>query len=177
MSEVNQLDEIEIVDLEEYACADRPIPKRVKYYLIKVDDEKFRVQSPIKASEILIVADLDPCDYNLIQKFRGGRSLELEPDQVIDLREPGVERFVSIPSSDINIIVNGRQEVVNKKRLSFSEIVNIAHDGNPPTGEFICFTVTYSNGPRQNPEGTLTEGQFIKVKCGMKLYVRTTDKS
>ena len=38
--EIDELDEIEVVDLEEYACSGKPIPKRVKYYLIKVDKEK-----------------------------------------------------------------------------------------------------------------------------------------
>lgn len=73
MSEINVLDEIEVVDLEEYACSDKPIPKHVKYYLIRVDDEKLRVRSPITANEILIASDLDPCEYRLEQKFKGGR--------------------------------------------------------------------------------------------------------
>jgi len=96
------LDEIEVVDLEEYACSDRPMPKRVKYYLIKVDKEKFRVQSPITAKEILIAAGLDPCEYHLQQKFRGGKREKLEPDQEVDLKKPGVERFESVPMEACN---------------------------------------------------------------------------
>jgi len=34
MSEVDMLDEIEVVDLEEYACFGKPIPKHVKYYCL-----------------------------------------------------------------------------------------------------------------------------------------------
>ena len=55
MTDVMELDEIEVVDLEEYACSDKPIPKKVKYYLIKVDKDKIRVQSPIKASELSLI--------------------------------------------------------------------------------------------------------------------------
>lgn len=102
MSEVEELDEIEVIDLEEYACAGKPIPKRVKYYLIKVDKEKIRVQSPITAKQILIAAGLNPCEYHLQQKFQGGKREKLEPDQVIDLREPGVERFESVPKEACN---------------------------------------------------------------------------
>ena len=101
MSEV-ELDEIEVVDLEEYACSDKPIPKHVKYYLIKVDKEKFRVQSPITAKEILIVAGLNPEEYHLQQKFRGGKREKLEPDQEVDLTKPGVERFESVPKEACN---------------------------------------------------------------------------
>jgi len=102
MLEVEVLDEIEVVDLEEYACSDKPIPKRVKYYLIKVDREKFRVESPITVKEILTVAGLDPCEYHLQQKLRGGKREKLEPDQEVDLRKPGVERFESVPTEACN---------------------------------------------------------------------------
>tara|TARA_Y100000031_G_C8227233_1_gene389008 strand:- start:1509 stop:1820 length:312 start_codon:yes stop_codon:yes gene_type:complete len=102
MTDVMELDEIEVVDLEEYACSDKPIPKRVKYYLIKVDKDKIRVQSPIKASEILIAADLDPCEYHLQQKLKGGKRKKLEPDEIVDLREPGIERFETVPKEACN---------------------------------------------------------------------------
>lgn len=176
MSHTEELDEIEVVDLEEYACSDKPIPKRVKYYLIKVDQEKIRVQSPITADEILIAAGLDTCDYHLEQKFKGGKTVELEPDQLIDLREAGIEHFVSVPSKDISIIVNGREKIVEGKKLSFSDLIRLAFD-NPPTGENICFTVTYRNGTKQNPEGTMVEGSTVKIKCGMVFNVTATDKS
>ncbi len=100
--DVDVLDEIELVDLEEYACSDRPIPIRVKYYLVKVDKEKIRVQSPISAKEILIAAGLDPCEYHLQQKFKGGKRKKLEPDEEVDLRKPGVERFESVPTEACN---------------------------------------------------------------------------
>lgn len=176
MHDADLLDEIEVIDLEEYACSGKPIPKRVKYYLIKVDDDKVRVQSPITTKEILIAVDLDPCDYRLEQKFKDGRTVELEPDQRIDLREPGIEQFISVLTKTISIIVNGREKTVEAKKLSFIELVRLAFD-NPPTGENICFTITYRKGPKQNPEGTMVEGDVIKVKCGMVFNVTATDKS
>ncbi|MDR4485261.1 MAG: multiubiquitin domain-containing protein [Nitrospirales bacterium] len=176
MSEVDVPDEIEVVDLEEYACSGKPIPKRVKYYLIRVDNEKIRVQSPIRAEAILIAADLDPCEYRLEQRFKGGKTVALEPDQLIDLREPGIEHFVSIPTKDIFIIINGREKTVEKKKLSFAELIRLAFE-NPPTGENIYFTVTYWNGPKKKPEGSMVEGDIVKIKCGMVFNVTPTDKS
>lgn len=102
MTDLDVLDEIEVVDLEEYACSDKPIPVRVKYYLIKIDKEKIRVQSPISAKEILIAAGLDPSEYHLQQKFRGGKRKKLDLDQEVDLRKPGVERFESVPAEACN---------------------------------------------------------------------------
>lgn len=102
MNEIDELDEVEVVDLEEYACSGKPIPKRVKYFLIKVDKEKIRVQSPITAGGILTAANLDPCEYHLQQKLKGGKRKKLEPDQIVDLSEPGVERFESVPKEACN---------------------------------------------------------------------------
>jgi hypothetical protein len=171
-----ELDEIEVIDLEEYACSDRPIPKHVKYFKIRVDKEKFNVQSPITAKEILIVADLDPCDYGLEQILRGGERVRLEFDHVVDLREPGIERFETILTKEIQIIVNGREKFVTSKVLSFSEIVALAFD-DPPTGPNICFTITFRKGHDSKPEGTLVEGETIKIKKGEIFNVTATDKS
>lgn len=102
MSESDVIDEIEVIDLEKYACSSKPIPKRVKYYLIKVDKEKIRVQSPITATEILVTAGLDPCEYHLQQKLIGGKREKLEPHQIVDLSSPGIERFESVPKEACN---------------------------------------------------------------------------
>lgn len=77
---------------------------------------------------------------------------------------------------DYTIIVNGRQKVVTKNELSFTEIVALAFD-NPPTGPNIVFTVTYRKGEGNKPEGTLIEGETVKIKSGMVFNVTATDKS
>lgn len=77
----------------------------------------------------------------------------------------------------ITIVVNGREKEVPKKdELTFDELVDLAFD-NPPTGEFICFTITYRKGHGDKPEGTLPEGESVKVKDGMIFNVTATDKS
>ena len=79
-------------------------------------------------------------------------------------------------NKDFTIIVNGRQKVVTAKELSFVEIVALAFD-NPPTGPNIIFTVTYRRGDGNKPEGTLVEGETVKIKEGMIFNVTATDKS
>lgn len=78
--------------------------------------------------------------------------------------------------NDITIVVNGRRKAVDEKVLSFDEIVHLAFD-DPPTGEFICFTITYRRGPRGNQQGTVDEGESVKIKNGMIFNVTVTDKS
>jgi hypothetical protein len=77
---------------------------------------------------------------------------------------------------ETTIIVNGREKIVTTKELSFSEIVALAFDP-PPTGQNIVFTITYRRGHGNKPEGSLTEGETVKVKEGMIFNVTATDKS
>ncbi|GJM25761.1 MAG: hypothetical protein DHS20C16_21760 [Phycisphaerae bacterium] len=77
---------------------------------------------------------------------------------------------------EIQIIVNGRPKTVNKRRLTFMEIVALAFIPvrTEPT---VVYTVQYSNGPRPNPEGDLVKGQSVKLREGMVFLVTETDRS
>ena len=76
----------------------------------------------------------------------------------------------------VTIIVNGREKTVVGKTLTFDQLVQLAFE-NPPTGQFICFTITYRRGHGNKPEGILTEGESVRVKEGMIFNVTATDKS
>ena len=60
--------------------------------------------------------------------------------------------------------------------MTFDEIVKLAFP-TPPPGTNILYTVSYEDGPRINPQGSLKEGQSVKVKNGMIFNVTATDKS
>jgi hypothetical protein len=74
------------------------------------------------------------------------------------------------------IIVNARKKTVKDDKLSFDQVVKLAFE-HPLTGPNIMYTITYSNGPRENPEGNLLEGKSVKIKDGMIFNVIQTDKS
>lgn len=74
------------------------------------------------------------------------------------------------------VVVNGRQKTVTTKELTFAQVVALAFD-NPPSGPNIVFTITYRRGEGNKPEGTLVEGDTVKVKDGMIFNVTATDKS
>lgn len=76
----------------------------------------------------------------------------------------------------VNVIVNGRPKAVHAHELSFQEVVKLAFD-DPPTGDTVLFSVTYRNGPDQNPSGTMVEGQVVKIKHKMVFDVTATNKS
>lgn len=80
------------------------------------------------------------------------------------------------PTKEITIVINGREKTVSGKEISSGELVELAFD-NPPTGEFICFTITYRKGHGNKPDGNLAEGEAVKIKKGMIFNVTATDKS
>lgn len=72
-----------------------------------------------------------------------------------------------------NIIVNGRPRKVQGGSISYAEVVELAYPGESGSG--IVFTVTYM-GP-QMPDGTLTEGQSVEIRNGVKFNVNKTNRS
>lgn len=77
---------------------------------------------------------------------------------------------------DFTVIVNAQERVVQKDELTFDEVVRLAFE-NPPTGENVLFTITYRRGRGEKPEGTLLEGETLKIKEGMIINVTQTDRS
>ena len=75
-----------------------------------------------------------------------------------------------------SIVVNGREKTVEDEELTFDQVVALAFD-DPPTGKFICFTITFRNAGGRKPEGTLTEGKSVKLQDGTVINVIVTDKS
>ena len=75
-----------------------------------------------------------------------------------------------------SIIVNGRQKTVEDEELTFDQVVALAFE-DPPTGEFICFTITYRHAGGRKPEGILIEGAVVKLRNGTVFNVTVTDKS
>ena len=74
------------------------------------------------------------------------------------------------------IVVNGRPQAVSRRELSFGDLVALAFDNPPNTGNTI-YTITYRRGQGNKPDGTLVEGEPLKIKDGMIVNVTATDKS
>jgi len=98
--------------------------------------------------------------------------------QDINLAEEGVEMNAQANEKNkaVTIIVNGREKSVTSKELTFDEVVDLAFD-DPQRGPYIVFTITYRRGQGEKPEGSLVEGDTVKVKDGMIFNVTRTDKS
>jgi hypothetical protein len=75
------------------------------------------------------------------------------------------------------IVVDGvPHEVPRRERITYVEVVTLAHPDYPKHPE-ITYSVTYTKGPRERPEGTLPPGGSVKVKEGMSFVVNRTGQS
>lgn len=94
-----QSSKLEELDLEQWSHenVDKRAP-RCRRYRIRVDKQHFVVQDSAKyGREILALVGYTPDKWNLDQKFRGGRREAIAPDQLVDFRTPGIERFETSP--------------------------------------------------------------------------------
>jgi hypothetical protein len=87
-----------LIDVEQYAKAERDIPPGQRYR-IRIDRTHFDVEkSSVTGRELLLLAGKTPPErFRLDQKLRGGQTRLVGLDQVVDLTEPGVERFMTLP--------------------------------------------------------------------------------
>lgn len=88
----------EPVDLEEYAAADRPVPKTGPYK-IRINKTKYDWPSPtIKGKDILDLANKKPYEkFAVYERIKAQKPLRIQLDQDVDLTGPGVERFETLP--------------------------------------------------------------------------------
>ncbi|KAB7890368.1 hypothetical protein GBG19_03445 [Poseidonibacter ostreae] len=74
------------------------------------------------------------------------------------------------------MIINGRSKTIIGKEASFLQIVECANINHSITSNTI-FTITYKRGTGNKPEGSIVEGDLVKIKEGMIFNVSATDKS
>jgi hypothetical protein len=74
------------------------------------------------------------------------------------------------------IIVNGTDHEWQKAEISHTEVVRLAFPESKDHPE-ISYSVKYTKGPHENPEGVLPPGGTVKVKDGMNFRVTETGQS
>ena len=80
------------------------------------------------------------------------------------------------PDKKVGIVVNGTLRRTERESLTFDQVVAFAF-ADPPTGPYICFTITYRGAGGRKPEGSLVEGGSVKIREGTVFNVTVTDKS
>ena len=84
------------IDIEECGKQERHPPKGHQYR-IRIDGAKYIVESTeITGSNILGLAGKRPDEWSLNQKLHGGKRDRIAPSDLVDLTQPGIERFETI---------------------------------------------------------------------------------
>ena len=95
---------------------------------------------------------------------RGGQDRLIEPGDLLDLSEPGIERFITAPRPQVKFefIVNARPHVVDHSLVTYGEVVKLAfpgaHEGN------IVFSVTYRHAASTPAAGELGPNRAVEIK-------------
>lgn len=77
---------------------------------------------------------------------------------------------------EVTIIVNGKNYVVEKGKMSFEQIITLAFESYEPNPN-IAYTVSYSKGPGRKPKGQMVEGDKVNIKDGMIFNASKTNRS
>lgn len=110
-------------------------------------------------------------------QVKGGTDRLIEPTDLVDLAEPGVERFFKAPMPDpsVQIIVNAREKTVPSKDVTYEQVVALAFPGCHD--ENVEFTVTFDGALSCPTDGNLGVGGKIQVKQGTIFNVTRTVQS
>ncbi len=87
-------------------------PPKVKFYKIQIDKDHFEIPTALPtARDLLILAGKSPPEhFALYLKPPRGTPVRIELDAKIDLREPGRERFVTLPLDQTEGLGGDRRE-------------------------------------------------------------------
>ena len=84
------------IDLEACGKHNRRPPRGHKYR-VRIDGAKHTLEAATATgAEILALVDKNAHDWSLNRKLHGGRRERIEPEEVVDLCAPGVERFETV---------------------------------------------------------------------------------
>jgi hypothetical protein len=124
---------------------------------LMIDGKNYKWESQtITGSEIKQLGGIEPT-AELFLQAKGHHEDELIHDeQQVDLTNPGIEKFYSKPKPQVVIIVNAREQIWDKTQISYDELVMLAY-GNVEGNK--AYTITYSNGPKENRKGFIVKGQ------------------
>lgn len=151
-------------------------PKPNKTFGFSVDGTMYQTNLQFMTGrEIKHLAHV-PDEFDLYLIVPGYQDEMIGNDATVNFARPGVERFESRkPHQGQILIVNTRQVAYEESMISYEQVVSLAgYDLHKPDRGY---TVTYEDGPHQNPQGGLSKGHKVFVKHLMQFHVNATDKS
>jgi hypothetical protein len=158
--------------------------KDIEHFFVK-DKLKFTINSEpftwyeqyISGKQIRVLGKIAEADEIFLQVPAPYHDELITDDREVDLALPGKESFISKAQPfEVTLIVNGQAKKWKEKTISYDQVVILAKQDDPSTGEK-AYTITYFDGPPQNPKGELAKSQVVFVTNEMIFNATATDKS
>jgi hypothetical protein len=145
----------------------------ISEHRIHIDRQPYMSPSPTTGLALYELANIGK-HRELFREVTGDHEDEFISRDATDVPLTEDEHFYS--EKAIVVVVNGQQKEVIETRLSFEAVIKLAFP-SLPAGDNVMFTVRYRHGPRQNPNGTLLEGETVRIKKDMVFDVTQTVRS
>ena len=134
-------------------------------------------QEYITGAEIRILGNIAAEDEIFLAIKKPWEDEPIPDDKQVNLARPEIEHFYSKDKYfKITLIVNGRPKQWTEKTVNFEQVVVLAYGTYDPNPNKV-YTITYDNGPYENPAGSMVRGEKVYVKDKMIFNATATDKS
>lgn len=146
-------------------------------FKFEVESNELRWGKPLISGQILAALAEPGPDQAVFLEVRGGTDQLIEPDMLVDLNQPGIERFFVAPRPqvEIEIIVNTRPRLVFGPTVSFEQIVELAFPG--PHEPNVVFSMTFRKAASTPHAGELGANGIVTIKKGTIFNVTRTVQS
>ncbi|MFH6983105.1 multiubiquitin domain-containing protein [Marinoscillum luteum] len=143
-------------------------PPKNKSYKVLVDGDKFEFnKSVVTGEEILIkVGKTPPECHTLYQKLKGCDFEKISLDEVVDLANPGIEKFTIKPPEVFHYTLDEEPETTDSKTLSANQILQ--NGGIEPVEDY--YLIEIDNSGREIPHKENPDTP-IEMKCPGSKFV------
>jgi len=130
-------------------------------FKLTLNDHELLWGKPVISGTILYGLAKPADGEGVFLEVPGGEDRLIEHGELIDLTQPGIERFITARLT-FEIIVNSRQRTVNARTVTFEQIVQLAFPGQHEPN--VVFSMTYRHAASTPHAGELGAGGSVEVK-------------
>jgi hypothetical protein len=130
-------------------------------FKLTLNDDELRWGKPVISGTVLYGLAKPGDGEGVFLEVPGGEDRLIEPGELIDLTQPGIERFITARKT-FEIIVNSRPRTVNARTVTFEQIVQLAFPGQHEPN--VVFSMTYRHAASTPHAGELGAGGSVDVK-------------
>lgn len=151
-------------------CSDRD-------FRFELNGDQLQWGKPVISGTVLRRLAKASDDEVVFLEVKGGQDKLIEPGEMVNLGQPGVERFFSgpMPETSYEITINSRLHVLKDPIVTFELVIRLAFpDVHDP---LIIYSMTYRFAASRPSAGDLSPGQSIQIKTGTQINVTPTGRA